>query len=293
MGPRLQAFVAIVFWGISFVATRVALRDVQPVTLLVTRFALGVALLAAIVAARRLPLAPPRATWAPLALMGFVGIFVHQLLQCIALTMTTAVQTGWLIGIIPIWSALLSAIFLRERFGFGKVAGLLVGFAGAALVVTRGRIGPEFLTLPATRGDFLVLISTVTWAIYTVLGHRTIRGLGSLRATLGAMLFGWLMLLPLFFAGEGWKELFHVSPAGWASILFLGFGCSGLAYWFWYGALEKVETSRVAAFLYLEPLVTVAAAVPLLGEPVGVTTVVGGTIVLVGVALVQRSDKGT
>jgi drug/metabolite transporter (DMT)-like permease len=293
MGPRLQAFIAIVFWGISFVATRVALRDVQPVTLLVTRFALGVALLAAVLAARRLSLVAPRAHWAPLALMAFVGIFVHQLLQCVALTMTTAVQTGWLIGIIPIWSSLLSAIFLRERFGVGKVAGLAIGFAGAALVVTRGKLDPGSLALPSTRGDFLVLMSTVTWAVYTVLGHRTIRALGSLRATFGAMLFGWLMLLPLFVATEGWTELGAVSPAGWASILFLGFGCSGLAYWFWYGALEKVETSRVAAFLYLEPLVTVAAAVPLLGEPVGATTVVGGTIVLLGVALVQRSDKGT
>jgi drug/metabolite transporter (DMT)-like permease len=55
----------------------------------------------------------------------------------------------------------------------------------------------------------------------------------------------------------------------------------------WYGALERVEASRVAALLYLEPLVTLAAAVALLGEPVGFTTVAGGLLVLGGVFLVQ------
>jgi hypothetical protein len=157
--------------------------------------------------------------------MGFVGIFVHQLLQSYALTLTTAVRTGWLIGIIPIWSALLAALFLRERFGLGKIAGLALGFLGAALVVTRGRLEPGLLALPSTRGDLLILVSTLTWAVYTVLGHDTIRRLGSLRATAGAMLAGWLMLAPWFLGTEGWRELEHVSAIGWWAIAFLGVGC--------------------------------------------------------------------
>jgi drug/metabolite transporter (DMT)-like permease len=201
------------------------------------------------------------------------------------------VTTGWLIGVIPIWSALLAAIFLHERFGPGKIGGLLLGFVGVAIVVTRGRLEGRFLALPATRGDLLVLASTVTWALYTAFGQSTIRALGSLRATAGAMLFGWLMLTPLFIARHAWRELANVPAPGWVAILFLGLGCSGLAYWFWYSALERVETSRVAAFLYLEPLVTVAAAVPLLGERVAPSTVVGGAIVLLGVAMAQRSGK--
>ncbi len=291
MTPRLQAFVAIVLWGISFVATRLALREVQPVTLIFTRFALGVGLLYAVLAARRVPLLPPRSSWVAMAGLGFIGIFIHQLLQSHALTLTTAVRTGWLIGITPIMSALLAALFLRERFGAGKIAGLLVGLLGVALVVTRGRLDPELLALPSTRGDLLILVSTVTWSVYTVLGHDTIRRVGSLRATAGTMLAGWLMMFPWFLGSEGWRELSQVSSVGWSAILFLRIGCSGLAYWCWYGALERVETSRVAAFLYVEPLVTVVAAIPLLGERVGWSTAVGGVVVLAGVALVQRSGK--
>ncbi len=289
MPPRLQAFLAVVLWGISFVATKAALREISPVTLIFTRSALGTLLLLATLAARRLPLVPPRASWGPLALMGFVGVCFHQLLQAFGIRLTTAVQAGWIVGLIPIWSAVLAGLFLRERFGTGKIAGLALGFAGAALVVSRGRATPDLLALPGTRGDLLMLASTLNWAIYTTLGHATIRRLGSLRATAGAMLVGGLMLTPLFLGTGGWREYATLSGAGIAAVLYLGIGASGLGYLFWYGALERVEASRVAAFLYLEPLVTLVTAVALLHEPVGLTTLAGGLVVLAGVALVQRA----
>ncbi|HET6923673.1 MAG TPA: DMT family transporter [Anaeromyxobacteraceae bacterium] len=289
MPPRLGALLAVLFWGVSFVATKAVVREISPVTLIFTRAGLGTALLAGILALRRQNALPPRDALLPLAAMGFVGVAFHQLLQAHALTLTSAVNTGWLIGLTPLWSAILSAFLLRERFGPGKIAGLLVGFAGAVLVVTRGELGAGLLALPATRGDLLVLASTLNWALYTVLGHPTIRRLGPTRATAGAMLLGWLMLAPPFAAGAGWNDYGRLSPAGWLAVLFLGVACSGLGYLFWYGALERVEASRVAALLYLEPLVTLAAAVVLLGEPVRPTTVLGGLMVVGGVVLVQAA----
>jgi drug/metabolite transporter (DMT)-like permease len=220
--------------------------------------------------------------------MGFVGVFVHQMIQAHALTVATAVNTGWLIGLTPLWSALFSAWVLKERFGPVKIAGLLLGFLGAALVVTRGRLGSALLGLPSTRGDLLILLSTFNWAAYTVLGHPAIKRLGPTRATTGALSLGWLMLVPFFVYQAGWREFAQLTPQGWTAVLFLGIACSGLGYLFWYGALEKIEASKVAAFLYLEPLITLGAAVLLLGETVGAITVTGGLLVLAGVALVQR-----
>jgi drug/metabolite transporter (DMT)-like permease len=289
MPPRLGALLAILFWGVSFVATKAVVREISPITLVFTRAGLGTLLLVAILGLRRRPALPPRDSLLPLAAMGFVGVAFHQVLQAYALTLTSAVNTGWLIGLIPIWSAVLSALLLKERFGLAKIAGLLVGFAGAVLVVTRGELGAGVLALPATRGDLLVLASTVNWALYTVLGHGTIRRLGPARATAGAMLLGWLMLLVPFAARAGWTDYARLSPAGWLAVLFLGLACSGLGYLFWYGALERVEASRVAALLYLEPLVTLGAAVVLLGEPVRATTVAGGLMVVGGVVLVQTA----
>jgi drug/metabolite transporter (DMT)-like permease len=202
------------------------------------------------------------------------------------------VNTGWLIGLTPLWSALLSAWVLKERFGPAKIAGLALGFLGALVVVTRGRMSAGLLALPSTRGDLLILMSTVNWAAYTVLGHPTLKRLGPARATTGSLFLGWLMLAPFFVYAAGWREYPRLTGAGWTAVLFLGIACSGLGYLFWYGALEKIEASRVAAFLYLEPLVTLSAAALILGESVGLTTVAGGLLVLAGVALVQRQTFG-
>jgi drug/metabolite transporter (DMT)-like permease len=290
--PRLAALGAVALWGVSFVATKAALSEASPLTVVFTRFALGTAVLAIILRLRGLSVVPPREAWPALAAMGFVGIFVHQLLQVHGLALTTAVRTGWLIGLIPIWSAVLSAVTLRERFGGQKILGLAVGTVGAVLVVTKGELGWDVLALPATRGDLLILASTVNWAIYTVLGHGTLRRLGSARASAASMLLGWLMLAPLFARTSGWRELPGLSAVGIGCILFLGIGCSGLGYLFWYAALERLEASRVAAFLYLEPLVTLATAVTLLREPVSWTTLAGGALVLGGVWVVQHAPGG-
>lgn len=284
LNPRAAALIAVVFWGISFVATKAALGEISPVTLIFSRFAIAAAVLLAIVRQW-----PPRSAWPALALMGFVGIFVHQTLQAYALTMTSATNTGWLIGLTPIWSAILSAIALRERFGPLKIAGLVGGFAGALLVVTRGNFTASVFSSPSTVGDLMILISTFNWAIYSVLGHGTLRTLGPRRATSGAMLFGAAMLLPLFVYQRGWREFPRLTTTGWSALLFLALGCSAMGYLFWYGALERIEVSRVASLLYLEPLVTFAAAAFLLGERVSGIVIAGGLLVLVSVVVAQAA----
>ncbi len=290
---RLAAFTAIVLWGVSFVATKAALREVSPITLIFTRFTLGVAVLVFVLKLRRESPVPPRDAWPMLAMMGFVGIFLHQMVQAHGLTLTTAVRTGWLIGLTPIWSAVLAALFLGESFGPRKILGLLIGLVGALLVITRGELSASILALPSTQGDLLVLASTWTWAIYTILGRTTLQRLGSARATAAAMFAGWVMMIPFFVGIAGWHEYRDLSSTSVSAILFLGIGCSGLGYWFWYAALERIDASQVAAFLYLEPLVTLLSAVVLLGEAVAPSTIAGGLLVLVGVLTVQAAPSRT
>lgn len=287
--PRLGVAAAVVMWGASFVATKSVLAELRPVEIVLGRAALGAATLASLLAIRRRSLTLPGSTWPVLALLGFVGVFFHQMIQAHGLILTSAMNTGWLVGLIPIWSALLAALFLRERFSPGKVAGLALGLAGALLVITRGEISARTLALPSARGDLLILASTLNWAIYTVLGHGTLRRLGPTRVAFGAMLMGALLAAPLFIAGSGWHGYAALSPGGRWFMLFLGVGCSGLGYFFWSAALERIEASRVAAFLYAEPLVTLTTAALLLGEPITATAVTGGLLVLAGVGLVQRA----
>jgi drug/metabolite transporter (DMT)-like permease len=114
---------------------------------------------------------------------------------------------------------------------------------------------------------------------------------GSARTITAAMFAGTAMLLPFFAVSAGWQEFGRLSVTSVIAILFLGVGCSALGYLFWYAALERIDASQVAAFLYIEPLVTVVAAVALLGESVALSTLVGGFMVLAGVLIVQTTGK--
>src|SRR5262245_25677172 len=105
------------------------------------------------------------------------------------------------------------------------------------------------------------------------------------------MAVGWIMLIPFFVYAAGWQEFRSVSATGLMAVVFLGVGCSGLGYLFWYAALERLEASQVAAFLHLEPLVTLVVAVALLGEAVAVSTILGGVLVVVGVLTVQSANS--
>ena len=284
----LKAFLAISFWGASFVATKVALRDVSPLTVIALRFAIGVVALGCVVAARRQFALPRTSDLGWLIFLGLNGITVHQLLQANGLMTTSATNSGWLVALTPVLAALLARFILREPFGRLKVMGLALATCGAFLVISRGQLSRGPLSIPATPGDFLMLASSLNWALFTVLSKRVVNRMPSALMVMYVMAFGWLAILPLFLGAQGWLELPRLTTAGWGGILFLGVLCSGAAYVFWYAALDVAGASQVAAFLYIEPIITVIVASSLIGEQATWATWLGGAVILVGVWLVNR-----
>jgi drug/metabolite transporter (DMT)-like permease len=284
----IKAFLAVAFWGASFVATKLVLRELSPVTTVILRFALGLGALIAIVSLEGKWAFVPRRDLGWFLFLGFNGIFVHQLLQVNGLVSTSATNTGWMVALIPIFTALLAWLLLREPFALVQVLGLALAALGTLLVVSRGEFEIGTIGLPVTRGDLLVFLSAPNWAIFSVLSKRLLARYPPSFMMTVTMGVGWLLLLPLFIASAGWRELPGLSPEGWAGLLFLGLFCSGLAYVFWYDALKVAGAGHVASFLYLEPLVTLVVAMALLKERPVIGTLVGGGLILSGVWLVNR-----
>lgn len=288
---RLKALIAAIFWGVSFVATKAALRDVSPWTLIVVRFAFGVAIL--VFAAWRLHLIKlvSARDFFSLAILGAIAIAIHQGLQATGLTLTSASSMAWLVGLTPVFTAILAWLFLHERVGSLKVFGLAIAFAGAIVVVTKGMLSPETLHLPSTFGDLLALASSLNWAIFSIASKPLLRRLPPTLMMAYVMVIGWVLILPFWGIGQGWNEIGNLTTTGWLAITFLGICCSGIAYIFWYDALAHIDASEVSAFIYLEPLVTVVVAGIVLGEPFTLVTFLGGLTILFGVYLVNRPAK--
>jgi len=286
----LKATFAVAVWGASFIATKVALADVSPMTVVWLRFALGVVILGVTVVARRQwALAAPHEL-AYFALLGFLGITFHQWLQVNGLLTSQATTTAWIVTTTPVYIALLGWLILKERLGWERVAGIALAAVGVILVVTKGDLSTLLAGQFGAPGDRLILISSPNWAVFSVLSRYGLKRHPAARMMFYVMSLGWLFTSWLFFTGPGLGEIEHLTLRGWLGIGFLGLFCSGLAYIFWYDALQLVPASQVGAFLYLEPLVAIVVAAVVLQEPVSLVALGGGATILLGVWLVNRQE---
>jgi drug/metabolite transporter (DMT)-like permease len=284
----LEALFAVVVWGASFVATKVALRYTSPDVVVWLRFAMGVVILGIAVLAGRKFTLPEKRDWPYLALLGFLGISFHQWLQSTGLVTSEATTTAWIVASIPIFMALLGWLALKEKLLWLQVAGILLSTFGVLLVVTRGNLALLASGKFGTVGDFLILVSAPNWAVFSVLSRRGLQKYPATLMMFYVMAFGWLFSSVLFFVQGGLNQIGHIPWDGWAGIAFLGIFCSGLAYIFWYDALQALPVAQTGAFLYLEPVVTVIVAALILGERLYLATLLGGVLILAGVWLVNR-----
>jgi drug/metabolite transporter (DMT)-like permease len=224
-----------------------------------------------------------------LALLGFLGITLHQWLQSTGLQTAQATTTGWIIASIPVFMALLGWGVLNEKLNWTQVAGITLSAVGVLLVVSKGDLSTLATGRFGTIGDFLILLSAPNWAVFSILSRRGLQQHPATRMMFYVMCFGWLFSTLLFFTGPGIAEIGQMRLNGWLAMGFLGVVVSGLAYIAWYDALKVIPAAQIGAFLYLEPVVTMVLAAGMLGEPLLFSSIFGGGIILLGVWMVNRS----
>ncbi len=227
-----------------------------------------------------------------LALLGFLGITFHQWLQATGLQTASATVTSWIVATIPVFVALLGWLVLRERLGWWRVAGIALAAVGVSIVVSDGNLGGLLTGTTGTPGDVLIAISAVNWAVFTILSKRFMQRGDSLRPVtmmLYVMGFGWAFSLAWLGVAGGGQAILRLSASGWWAMAFLGIGCSGLAYLFWYDALTASTQHRQASSSTLDHWPRPRSRGLLLGEPVSWAMAVGGAAILAGVWMVNRT----
>jgi drug/metabolite transporter (DMT)-like permease len=288
-----KALFAVIAWGISFIATKVALADISPITVVWMRFGMGVIILGIAVGARKQFALPKRNEWGYFMLLGFVGITFHQWLQSTALQTSRASTTAWIVATTPVFMALLGWVALKEKLNWVQTSGIGLATLGVLLVVSNGDPSAISLNQFGAPGDILVLISSVNWAVFSALSRQGLKSHPAARMMLYVMILGWSFTSIQFFAGPGLLEIPLLTIDGWVGVVFLGVFCTGLAYIAWYDALQVLPTGQLGAFLFLEPPVAVIVAAIILAEPVTWAAMLGGVTILGGVWIVNRERRIT
>ncbi|MDT7923846.1 MAG: DMT family transporter [Chlorobiota bacterium] len=138
-----------------------------------------------------------------------------------------------------------------------------------------------------TLGNWLLLLASWAWALYTVLSQRVAMQLGALKTTALSMVLGWMLYLPLWAALGAELGLELLSPSLVLELLYMGVVTSGIGYLLWVAVLQRLEASKVAVFATLQPVLTTLAAIPLFGFVPSFPFLLGGTAILAGMLLTQ------
>ena len=286
----IYLLLTIIFWGWSFIATKILLDYVTPVELMGLRFIIALPILYAIIVAKgiKLKFEPKHRKW---VLIGSAIVTAHFLVQITGLIYTSATNTGWIIAVTPLVMALAAFAFLKEKIGRKEMAGIGVATIGIVLLVSKGKIAS--LDWIQSVGDWLILASAHTWALYTVATRDLVRSYNPLVVTFAILLPSAVLLLGhMTFASE-WSRFLQLPLEAVVALIFLGVCSTALAHWFWQEGVAKLGAARSGFFLYLMPLATTVLAVPYLDEKFGLLTAAGGVLVLAGVYIAQRRAART
>jgi drug/metabolite transporter (DMT)-like permease len=290
--PPASAYLAAlgmtVAFGMSFVATKVALRGFEPLLVALIRFTLAGAVLWLVWRLR-----PGRERAAPgdrrrLALLGFVSLTVYFSFENLGIARTSASAASILIAAIPVFVLILNAFTLREPTTARQLLGIGLSFVGiVALVVSTGSASGGSLL-----GDLLVLAASLSAAVYSLLARRLMLRRSALFVTTWQNLFGALFMAPLALVEALVAGVRQPTAQAAAGVLFLTGVCSVVAYLLLNYAFRFLPASRVSVFINLTPVVAVAGAYVLLGERFTAAEAAAAVVVVAGVWLANSAARG-
>lgn len=282
------------FWGGTFIAGRILMQSVPPLTAATGRFMVAVVLL--LILAWKVEGGLPRLNRSQLlstAALGLTGIFIYNLCFFGALSRMPAGRTALFVALNPIVTALASAVLLRERLGAIKWLGIAIAFCGAAIIITRGDplAALHDITQSIGLGELLMFCGISSWAAYTIIGRFALKGLTPIAATTYAALWG----LALLACGAAFE--FHTVDWSkfnwqvWTSIVYLGACGTVIGFVWYYEGVKAIGPSRTAVFNNLVPVFGIALAATLLSEPILISMIVGGILTIIGVTLTNRQNS--
>lgn len=280
-----KPLLAVVFWGASFVATKSLLDSLSPLGIIYIRLILGIAAALSIALYRKRSFSLKRKDLKGIFILAIIST-THLWIQVTGMQYTSASNTGWIIGIVPVIMAIMGFLIYKERMTLMQFVGAFLAFSGLIVLISKGDLGS--INFISNYGDLLVLGSAFTWSIYSFYGRKVTLDYPPSLTILYLFITMFVLLTPVTISSDLLKSVNSLSAIDWSSLIFLGIFCSGIAYVLWAESMKELPANRVGAFLYLEPFVTVFTAWILLNEEITLLMLGSGIVIIVGVIIVNR-----
>jgi len=284
----LKLILTALFWGGTFVAGRLVADDISPATAAFLRFAMASCCLLGLTlrAERRLPSVRP-ADIIPIILLGVVGIAAYNICFFKGLRLIEASRASLIIATCPIFITVSSAVFFKERLTGLQVLGIVLSVLGAVTVIARGRFD-DVLAGGVGPGELLILGCVLCWTVYSLIGKPLMARLSPLTLVTYSAVIGALGLLIAALGEDLGGQVLRASAANWLAIAYLAVCGTVIGFVWFYEAIKALGPTRAGLFINFVPVWAIVLAVPILGEPVTISLLIGTVLVVTGVYLTNR-----
>lgn len=291
--PYLLLTLTVLFWSINWVIGRAIAGHVSPFALAFIRWIVAVAVM--------LPFAwrdlrdhwpAIRRHWKMIAWLGFWGTGLHNVFAYTGLQYTTATNGVMLNSFVPIMIIVMGWLVYRDAITRVQALGVGVSMLGVLAILTRG--DPAVLaTLSLNKGDLILIVGMTFWAAYTIFLRMKPPELSGLAFLVSCACVGVVLMVPLF-AYEMFFLGGHIewSPATMGAMLYVGIFPSFLAYVFWNRAVAEVGSNVAGIFMHLMPVFGTVLAWVFLGERLQGFHLAGIALILSGITLTTRGNRG-
>lgn len=273
----------ILCWSSNFPTIRFILREYDPLSMSVLRTVTGAAILAGWALATRMPL-PRWKDWPLLALFGLV-IAGATLTLNLGLRTIGAGAGSFLIGTVPVFSALLARAFLHEWLGWRAWLGIAVSFTGVGIIALGEGEGLRF-----NAGAIFLVTSALLQAFYYVF-QKWLHGRYSPIQITCCSIWSAAMWM-LAFLPRSWPVIAAAPLPNTLGVIYLGLFPTAIAFTAWNFALSRASAAKVTSSMYALPILAIAIAYAWLGEVPAPLSLLGGLTALSGVAMVHLWDRG-
>lgn len=274
-----------VMWGTSYAFIKLGVETLPTFTLIATRLAIGLGLLATVVLVAREPLPRNPRIYLHLAVMGAINIVIpFTLITWAELSVDSAIA-AILNGAVPLLVIVLAALtFHDEPITLNRLVGVVVGYVGVIILVLPGLSGA--LSGSEMSGELALLGSTLSYAVGAVYARRNIKGLRPMIPAVFQVGFAFLMVSVLAFVFENPLAVAWNLDAV-VAVVWLGLLGSGAAYLIMFRLLGRIGATATSQLAYLLPVVGIITGAVMFGEQVDARVIGGTALVLGGVTLVN------
>ena len=265
-------------WGASFLFIRVAVPEFGAVALIAMRVTFAAMVLVPFVLAQK-QLADVKANWRSIVGMGVMHYAIPFSLFAYAMLTLSAGYTSIINASSPLFAGLVARVWLGNRLPIGRMAGLVAGISGVALLVwDKLAVGSGSIALAVAAA----VIASFCYGFSAVLAKKYLANVNPVGVAGGSMAAAAILLLPMSYML--WPEV-APSPGAWNMVAILGVLCTAAAFVLYFRLIAAIGPSRAITVTFLVPVFAVIFGVLLIGEEVTSTTLVGGAIVAIGTAL--------